>query len=47
ALGGLSSEVKSQGGSGKFEVTAGADYEQKLSQDLGLVLALYAEALPK
>jgi hypothetical protein len=47
AMNGLSSEVKSQGGSGKFEVTAGADYEQKLSQDLGLVLALYAEALPK
>lgn len=47
ALGGLSGQLHSQGGSGKFEVTADADYENKLSQDLGLALSLYAEALPK
>lgn len=33
--------------SGKFEVTAEADYEEKVSKDLALVLQLYAQALPK
>ena len=45
--GGLGATAASVAGSGKFEVTANADYEQKLSQDLGLALGLYAEALPK
>lgn len=47
AFGGLAGEMHSQGGSGKYEVTADADYEAKLLQDLSLVLGLYAEALPK
>ena len=47
AVGDLGGAAHSIGGSGKFEVTADADYEKKLSQDLGLVLGLYAEALPK
>lgn len=46
AAGDLGGTMHSIGGSGKFEVTADADYEKKLSQDLGLVLGLYAEALP-
>lgn len=33
--------------SGKFEVTAEADYENKISKDLMLALQLYAQALPK
>jgi hypothetical protein len=47
AFGGLAGEMHSQGGSGKYEVTADADYEAKLLQDLGLALGLYVEALPK
>lgn len=33
--------------SGRFEVTAGDDYEEKISKDVRLVLEMYAEALPK
>ncbi|TXT37108.1 MAG: hypothetical protein FD135_3837 [Comamonadaceae bacterium] len=33
--------------SGKFEVTADPDYEEKVGKDLALVLQLYAQALPK
>ncbi|MDD5028957.1 MAG: hypothetical protein PHH58_05550 [Rhodoferax sp.] len=33
--------------SGKFEVTAEADYEEKVGKDLALVLQLYAQAIPK
>lgn len=33
--------------SGHFEVTAGDDYEEKISQDIRLALEMYAEALPK
>ena len=43
-LGGTASAIA---GSGKFEVAADADYQTKLLQDLGLVIGVYAEALPR
>ncbi|MDD2883310.1 MAG: hypothetical protein PHQ58_23110 [Rhodoferax sp.] len=39
--------VYSAANSGKFEVTADPDYEEKVGKDLALVLQLYAQALPK
>lgn len=47
AAGDLGGTLGSIAGSGKFEVTADADYQTKLLQDLGLVIGVYAEALPR
>lgn len=47
AAGNLTGTVQSAMNSGHFEVTAGSDYEEKISRDIKLALEMYAEALPK
>jgi len=47
AAGDIGGTAGSISGSGKFDVTVGADYPAKVLQDLGLAVSLYAEALPK
>jgi len=47
AAGNLANTAHSAVNSGHFEVTAGDDYEEKVSKDIRLALEMYAEALPK
>lgn len=47
AAGSAAQTAVSLSNSGRFEVTAQGDYEEKLSSDIRLALQMYVEALPK